>query len=1129
MMSRPLKLTLAPILAVLLAGCGPVGIVLGINELTKSDPVPDNVEPALLDVQYDPITNEAQVIHFDSNKSNVRFEGSLDGGPFLPLGDSPYVVPLDGDDEGTHEFRLRVRDSQGRTDEETIEWLYDVTPPRAEDFELASLGSFDPHTIRVIWSPARDDGVAPSGLDFYRIYYSLQPLTEDDPLTAEDELASIAYVVAAASDSSVTIPGLAACTDYFIGIVVFDAAGNRSSLHDAGATQRVRCGGDAILGEPLIYSAGSACRSLKTGDLDGDGIPDLVAAVPANNSVLILYGEGNAGVGTGRFREPAVVVQLTEAEAKTVQAVDVADFDNDGMNELAILDAGTQEDETLWTSTYQILDRNLRDPRPFAPKGGGIEVQYDTRYTLRESRSLTAVDLNQNGYIDLVTGDMTDFTDTPRVIGNIGQAGFGLAAGLRRQFLPNDASIRAPATTTVVAAPVTTHDRRLDLVVGTGSNLRVFEGAYLLGYLAPQSVACGGEASSIAVADLNSDGISDFVVATSNGVFATFGRRAARQMFTTSVGASSPTQIHPFLGKGGLVEVGEFNGDSIPDFAVTTATPRPTLSLLVSLESESGSRSWEVGSSYDLQDAATSMVVADFNADQIPEVALTVAGQVLVFATGGRAVRGTGLFERASSYPTELPATKILPGDLNRDGAVDLVVLGSDGAFEEAGYTILYGQAERRRGTGAFGFGVSFVRNIGDFRDGALLDLDFDGIEDLAFTYGAALGMTSETHVLDSLGGPTGTFDPFTALNSSTTLFRHQVTIEDTGGRFEDPYRIRAITSADLTRNGYPDLVLLGGSFVWTAIPVGAALGDPLILQARYQSGADREPLEYFGDNIGCDANPASPFGTVPLQHPVGHDLVRVPESGGLQGMDVADLDADGGPDIAVTDDFTADTGIPGRLRILRNFGRDCNPSRLATVPDRPGFGIFEEPVSFDLEFQPGPLVMGEWVTADRVSFDRNDPVPLRAPDFAIIDRTSPSIRILQGRRAVPDLFVLELSGLSGFEIREIQKIELEIQPTLIIAVDLNGDGRKDLVVGARSLVYVLLANIEPSGNEIFTRVSTIDLAADPADGGANDAGGITSIVADDFDADGAPDLAIATNTSSTNSGTLHVYLGKGE
>ncbi len=85
-----------------------------------------------------------------------------------------------------------------------------------------------------------------------------------------------------------------------------------------------------------------------------------------------------------------------------------------------------------------------------------------------------------------------------------------------------------------------------------------------------------------------------------------------------------------------------------------------------------------------------------------------------------------------------------------------------------------------------------------------------------------------------------------------------------------------------------------------------------------------------------------------------------------------------------------------------------------------------------------------------------------------------------------------------------------------LLAVDLNGDGRTDLVVAGRgdsNQIYVLLSG---GGPNVFTR--TADLTA---------GGSPTSITAGDVNGDGKIDL-IATDTSSGN-GDLYVFFGDGK
>ncbi|MCP4495617.1 MAG: VCBS repeat-containing protein, partial [Phycisphaeraceae bacterium] len=165
--------------------------------------------------------------------------------------------------------------------------------------------------------------------------------------------------------------------------------------------------------------------------------------------------------------------------------------------------------------------------------------------------------------------------------------------------------------------------------------------------------------------------------------------------------------------RSGSVAVADLNADGITDLLVADRVRQQLTSRLGRADGAFGVRSvWPAGP------AAVALEVADFNGDRIPDVAV---GDVDAEA-GGIAIRlgrGDGTFGPAIEAHAG-PVTRMLPGDLDRDGVVDLVAF--DGLNRQI--TALHG-----RGDGTFA--EHQVIQLGFPYDFTLADLDEDGALDL--------------------------------------------------------------------------------------------------------------------------------------------------------------------------------------------------------------------------------------------------------------------------------------------------------------------------------------------------------------------------------------------------------------
>jgi hypothetical protein len=191
-------------------------------------------------------------------------------------------------------------------------------------------------------------------------------------------------------------------------------------------------------------------------------------------------------------------------------------------------------------------------------------------------------------------------------------------------------------------------------------------GAFSLSFLNSSNPATVPEPNVIAAADFNGDGILDLAVSNSNsgGTLLTILMGNGDGTFTATT--TSPTVgLYP-----DSIVVADFNSDGIPDLALTSVDKG-----LVTILLGNGDGTFESAPSLNTVSAPQSVATGDFNGDGIADLAVVNANSVLVFLGNG-----DGTFTASpTSSPTGMSPITVAAGDFNGDGIPDLAVVNSCG------------------------------------------------------------------------------------------------------------------------------------------------------------------------------------------------------------------------------------------------------------------------------------------------------------------------------------------------------------------------------------------------------------------------------------------------------------------
>ncbi len=342
------------------------------------------------------------------------------------------------------------------------------------------------------------------------------------------------------------------------------------------------------------YPVGSKVTRIATGDLNGDGKPDIVVCDQNNHNIYVLL---NKGDGTLLAPVPYSLGNLGNAGPNSIV---IADFNKDNKLDVAV----------ATNSNGNVL--------VFLGNGDGTLQSPLTSATNLSPTSLKIGDVNKDGKLDLLVGgnggaaillgkgdgtfDISTATlpldngiismpvlasadvngdGLPDIIGGV-ISGVGQHAGLSVYLANPDGSFQNPVTYQSNFAQVSSMllvdvngDSKLDAVVaspGGGVNL-VFLGKGDGTFQPPLFWYAGSMAQGLATADFNGDGKPDIANANANSLAPPSFPPVDGFGATVTAGAGdgnqdNPTQIQIEVGATGTdIVTADFNGDGLPDLA----------------------------------------------------------------------------------------------------------------------------------------------------------------------------------------------------------------------------------------------------------------------------------------------------------------------------------------------------------------------------------------------------------------------------------------------------------------------------------------------------------------------------------------------------------------------------------
>ena len=265
----------------------------------------------------------------------------------------------------------------------------------------------------------------------------------------------------------------------------------------------------------------------------------------------------------------------------------------------------------------------------------------------------------------------------------------------------------------------------------------------------------GVAAANVALADLNGDGFADIATANSGG-------GNVSVLLGNGNGTFKAKNDYTTMGQTEHIAIGDMNGDGSLDIVAATYAS-PVVSVLIN----NGNGTFKARNDYTTGTAPFSVEMGDFNGDGILDITTGNYSDGSISVLLGN---GNGTFKARTDYTSAMGIYSVAVGDLNGDGILDIAASN----YLTAKVSVWLGN-----GNGSFKAATDYD-NLGYAESLNLSDINGDGIQDIVAT-------SSGAFIAVLLGNGNGSFRDKTDFAISAPS--------------------GSVTTGDINGDGVPDIV----------------------------------------------------------------------------------------------------------------------------------------------------------------------------------------------------------------------------------------------------------------------------------------------------------------------------------